>query len=789
MLTRSLKTKLSLAVLLPSVVLFALIGAASGYWRAHQLGAQLLDEQATKARLYARLLANPVWQADRETLRGIAEQMSGIADLVTFDVADEAGITLASYQAANPAPSASLNVRMEPITAAASDGRDERVGTLRVVFTDTSIQHFIHDELIWGLVAGLILLCTQIAGLTLAFRVIIRKPLDALVDAIRRADSAKPAGQVPVSTNDELGVVIDAFNQMQRRLEAHADRLRLVYDKSPGLLFYLDATGRFMAVSGFFAEALGYAPAEIVGKSLADLVLDLTPEQFERSLAMPLRSGEALTSLRLKVRTKLPGAFVHTLINTIPEVDVDGRLEGTFCVMTDISKQVEAQQEMSHQASHDQMTELPNRYLLIERIREGIARSHSDGNLLALVFIDIDRFKWVNDSFGHAFGDRLLQQVAARIERVVRRGDTAARFGGDEFVVVLPRVDDMATIHQIVSRLMADLALPFQIDNEQVLCTTSVGIACFPRDGQSAEQLLMQADMAMYQGKEEGRNTHRFYTPEMDLRAKSRIQLASEVALAREEKRLRLNYQPLIDMDSGQVVGYEALIRMISAHDGKVVMPGVFIPVAEDRGHIHDIGMWVIEQVVPLLAHWPVNDLAWPAPGHISVNVSPIQLRDPSFVGRVRAVLERHGVPAKRLALEITESCLVDADEGNMRALQGLSALGCPLAIDDFGTGFSSLASLKQFPFSVLKIDRSFVCGLTRESSAFDLIKTIVDIAGAFNMKLIAEGIETREELAVLTTLLPKGRMALGQGYLFAKPAPLPITGPAQLTEVTIEST
>lgn len=773
--TRSLKTKLSLAVLLPSVALFVLIGSLSGYWRAHQLGKQLVEEQAATARLYARLLATSVWQVDRETLRGIAEQMSGIADLVTFDVADEAGSTLASYQAVNSVNSSDHNVRVEPITATGSDGHVERVGTLRVVFSSTSIQRFIHDEMIWALVAGLILLGTQIAGLMLAFRVIIRRPLDALVDAIRSADSAKPAGLVPMSTNDELGVVIDAFNQMQRRLEAHADRLRLVYDKSPGLLFYLDATGNFMAVSGFFAEALGYAPNELVGRSLADLVLDLTPEQFERSLASSLRGGLALKSQHLKVRTKLPNGFVHTLINTIPEVNVDGHLEGSFCVMTDISKQVEAQDVMLHQASHDQMTELPNRYLLIERIREGIAQSHAEGALLALVFIDIDRFKWVNDSFGHAFGDQLLQQVASRIQHVVRRGDTAARFGGDEFVVVLPRVDDLTTINQVVTRLMADLVLPYQIDNEQIMCTTSVGIACFPGDGQTAEQLLMQADMAMYQGKEEGRNTHRFYSPDMDARAKSRIQLASEVALAREENRLRLNFQPLIDVDSGLVVGYEALVRMVSAHDGHVVMPNAFIPVAEDRGYIHEIGMWVVEQVVPLLAHWPLHDPAWPAPGHISVNVSPIQLRDPAFVGRVRDVLKRHGVAAERLALEITESCLVDADEANMRALHGLSALGCPLAIDDFGTGFSSLASLKQFPFSVLKIDRSFVSGLTRESSAFDLIKTIVDIAGAFNMKLIAEGIETGEELAVLTTILPKGRMALAQGYLFGRPAALPM--------------
>jgi diguanylate cyclase (GGDEF)-like protein len=431
-------------------------------------------------------------------------------------------------------------------------------------------------------------------------------------------------------------------------------------------------------------------------------------------------------------------------------------------VFSDISGIKRSQAQLAHQAQHDPLTGLPNRLLFKDRLEHALSRAERTGAPLALLFLDLDRFKHVNDTFGHAVGDQLLQEVSRRLEAAVRREDTVARLGGDEFTILLEdlrRPEDAAVLAR---KLLAALAEPCQIAGHDLRVTTSIGIGIHPRDGTTAAELLAHADAAMYLAKGDGRDGYRFYTPELTAAALQRVRLESELRGAIECNELLVHYQPQLELGSRRLVGAEALVRWRHPQNG-LMGPDHFIPAAEDSGLIVDIGAFVLREACRQAREWSEGGIGLDA---VAVNVSATQIRRSDFVGMVQAVLEETGLPASGLELEVTEDLILDLAEAGSDALHVLGGLGVRLAIDDFGRGCSSLARLGRLPIRRLKIDRSFVAALPADQAAAAVARAATALAGSLGLEVVAEGVETPAQAA----LLQQHGCRHAQGFLFGRP-------------------
>ncbi len=420
--------------------------------------------------------------------------------------------------------------------------------------------------------------------------------------------------------------------------------------------------------------------------------------------------------------------------------------------------------EMAHQALHDALTGLPNRLLVGERLEQALARSARSGTEVAVLFIDLDRFKLINDSRGHAAGDELLVTVAERLRRVVRADDVMARFGGDEFVVV---VEDRAAAFEasvMAERILAELRQPVIVDGQEVFLSASVGIATSDGIG-SPNSLLRDADAAMYRAKAKGRDRAEFFDATMQTEATEHLEIQSALHRAIERDELRVYYQPVIDLVSGAVAGVEALVRWQHPQHG-LVSPASFIPLAEDTGLIVPIGAWVLDQATDQLARW--RQQSWGRSLTVSVNLSARQLRQPELIPTLMASLLATGLDPGALCLELTETTFMEDAGSHRETLTGLRDLGLGLAIDDFGTGYSSLTYLKRFPVSVLKIDQAFVRGLGEDAADTAIVKSVIDLAHALGLVVVAEGVETADQMVYLRAL----GCDMGQGYYFARPQP-----------------
>jgi diguanylate cyclase (GGDEF)-like protein len=424
----------------------------------------------------------------------------------------------------------------------------------------------------------------------------------------------------------------------------------------------------------------------------------------------------------------------------------------------------EGQAKLQHLAHHDPLTGLPNRMLLRDRVTQALATATRRGEKVALMFIDLDRFKEVNDTLGHAVGDALLCHVAAEFTQLLREEDTVCRQGGDEFAIVLTDVDSPANAAQAVERVMTLSNQRVKIAGHDLPMSMSVGIAMFPQDGDDFDGLMQCADTAMYRAKASGRNAYRFYDPQMNVEASERSRLRWLLGHAIERDELHLVYQPYVNLRSGELAGAEALLRWTSAELG-AVGPDQFIPVAEDGGQIVEIGAWVLRQACAQAARWLREGLAVPS---VAVNLSILQFRHGDLVRQVADALRESGLPPQHLELEITESVLMNDTDRVLATADSLKALGVRLAIDDFGTGYSSLAYLQRLSVDKLKIDRSFVRSASTGKNATAIVRAIVDMARALELAVVAEGVETTAERDFLVGT----QCAMGQGWLFARPMP-----------------
>jgi diguanylate cyclase (GGDEF)-like protein/PAS domain S-box-containing protein len=432
---------------------------------------------------------------------------------------------------------------------------------------------------------------------------------------------------------------------------------------------------------------------------------------------------------------------------------------GWVATHEDITEQRQSEVKIEYMAHHDALTDLANRVLLNDRLEQALARIQND-QMVAVHHLDLDQFKAVNDTFGHPCGDKLLRIVAERLRCLVAEADTIARMGGDEFVIVQAAIADPADATSLAQRVIDALSEPYDIDGQQAVIGVSIGISVGPGDGSTPDKLLRNADLALYRAKSDGRGTFRFFEPAMDLQMQTRRVLEQDLRRALPGGEFELHYQPVVNLASKEISGFEALIRWNHPTKG-LVSPATFIPLAEEIGFIVPMGEWVIRQACATAAQWPDHL-------HVAVNISAIQFRSPGLMQVIVGALAASGLSPTRLEIEITESVLLHNKEATLAVLHQLRALGIRIAMDDFGTGYSSLTYLQSFPFDKIKIDRSFVKNITENSSSLNIVRAVAALANGMGMTATAEGVETAEQLHSIAS---EGCTEM-QGFLFSKPLP-----------------
>ena len=419
-------------------------------------------------------------------------------------------------------------------------------------------------------------------------------------------------------------------------------------------------------------------------------------------------------------------------------------------------------QKMSHLAQFDFLTDLPNRLLLNDRLTQAVSVANRHHQVLAVLFVDVDRFKHVNDSLGHLIGDKLLLSIAERLVASVRGSDTVSRQGGDEFVILLSSVAHAPDAALSAEKILSVAQMPYRVDGHDLQITLSVGISIYPDDGIDAETLVNNADIAMLNAKDNGRNNYQFFRPVMNERALERQSIEGSLRHAVDRGEFVLHYQPKLDLATETLTGAEALIRWHQPQRG-YVLPKDFIPIAEQCGYIVPIGRWVLREVCRQRRSWNDGNLA-PVP--VAVNISAVELRSNNFVDHVRTILEETRLDPQFLEFELTETSIMQDPESTIAVLRALKDIGIRLTLDDFGTGYSSLSYLKRFPIDALKIDKSFVRGLCSDSDDSKLVSAVINLGRSFHLRVIAEGIETREQFLALQAQ----NCAEGQGYYFERP-------------------
>ena len=534
-----------------------------------------------------------------------------------------------------------------------------------------------------------------------------------------------------------------------------------------------EASGQIVLWNPAATEIFGYSPSEALDMNVEVLVPDHLKERHRAGLLRYQETGhgryvDSAELLELPA-TRKDGALVwiEMTLNPIEPPDHTGLAEKGFvlAIVRDVSKRRVMEEQLSHKASHDSLTGLPNRALFVDRLEHALAHTAQNRRQLAILFMDLDDFKYVNDTLGHEAGDRLLAMVAKRLQRSLRDQDTLARFGGDEFAVLVEDVmSGHAAVH-VAERILKLLAPPFSLAQEELRVSASVGVALsFHATGDQWGTLLSKADAAMYEAKRKGKARYAIYDPATHLRSRERLRTGNQLKVALERSQFSLHYQPRVDLRTGTIVHMEALLRWHHPQRG-IVLPSEFIPLAEETGSIISLGRWVLEEACSQIRRW--QELYPRAPDLVAdVNLSARQFHQPDLGGGVAEILNESGLDPSHLELEITESVLMEDAPSTVASLKQLKDLGVSVAIDDFGTGYSSLSYLKHLPVDTLKIDRSFISGLNTDLEDEVLVSGMINLAHALGLMVVAEGVETEQQAARLKAM----GCELAQGYQFYRP-------------------
>jgi diguanylate cyclase (GGDEF)-like protein/PAS domain S-box-containing protein len=537
----------------------------------------------------------------------------------------------------------------------------------------------------------------------------------------------------------ERRVIGEALREAERRY-------RSIFEHATEGIFQTTPDGRYLHANPALARIYGYDSAEQLMATLRDIECDLYVEPTRRQQFIALMQAEGkVVGFESQVYRR-DGRIIWIAENARAVHGPNGELQFYEGTVTDITERKEYEVKLRHQATHDALTGLPNRTLLLDRLEQALHFAERDGRMVALAFIDLDQFKLINDTLGHLAGDALLGEVAARLRRSVREADTIARLGGDEFVLVCTQMHNEEEVARSLQRILETVSQPWLTGGAKFAIGCSIGVSLFPRDGRNAETLLKHADSAMYKAKEAGRNNYQFFTPELNRRAAERLELENSLRGALERQEFLLHYQPRVTLQNGETVGLEALVRWRLPGRG-LVSPARFIPVAEETGLILPIGEWVLRTACAQAVAWQRR--GW-RPVKVSVNISPRQFREEGLADMVAAILAETGLAPQWLELELTESLVMHEPARFTSMLHDLKALGVEIAVDDFGTGYSSLNHLKRFPVDWLKIDQSFVRDLAKGGDDASIVQAIISLGHDLGLGVVAEGVETREQFEFL---------------------------------------
>jgi len=745
-----------------------------------RVGEELRLRAAAVAEELATAVAVPTLTLDRAAIERVGNQFATDATIVNLSVHTLSGEELFSFKRSDT-PNDQLTrsaLRQIRATAGALGGASHSVGEVAVTVraaqaTDGSarvelrLASMRRDQLVKGLIAaGALGAIALIAGLALAWWAGRRllQPLAQLVKGAERITQGDYSRPLDVGRRDEIGDLQAALERMRHKLRQNTvskNYITHVLSSMTDAVFVTSPDGVIRMANHAACKLMSFGEEELVGRSIASILAEDQRADFDLL--------QAAQETRETVVHTRQGQSIPVLLSGSAISSDDPQYQGTIFVARNITDRKRAERRIRYLARYDALTKVPNRMQFQHLLQQAIARALRSKQALALLYIDMDRFKEINDTFGHSAGDRALEILAERLGQTVPKDTVTGRLAGDEFALFIENLpvdeDNRGTVAQFARKLLADISRAFQVSNQEVYLTGSVGIALCPRDATNVIDIIRNADAAMYHAKQNGGNSFSFYSPEMNAAAVERLMLKSKLRRALERDEFLVRYQPKVDLRDGRIVGAEALLRWRLPGHGDIP-PGQFIPLAEETNLILEVGEWVLNRVC---MDYRELQASVETPGRISLNLSLKQLRQASFILRFRSVFRKHGVAPSNFELEITETTLMADAKRTVRLLDELYAMGLHLSIDDFGTGYSSLSALQQFPIGTLKVDQSFVRDVGDDESDATIVRTIIDMGRSLGMDVVAEGIESTTHLSFLRA----HHCPFGQGRLFGEPCTL----------------
>jgi len=770
---QSIKKKLMFVVAMTAGIVVLITFLFSTINDANSARESANKDLVTLADVVARNSASAITFDDAIAAKETLDALQADSSILTADILDKQGNQFASYVNNNHEKSSWLHTLAifealmieRPIVE-----NKKQIGTIRVTAD--------YDHVFADVVVRMV---TNLLGIVIAFVIgycFLKREVKHVLEPVERLTSAigkiiehqQYTHRVKKVSSDELGNLTDGFNLMLNQIELRDAKLRQsdeALSQTLEAIALLDVDLQYQYVNPAFVALFGYQLEE-----LADKPFSLIPTENENKLTkneiflIAKRKGSYRGELTLKTKS---GQLLPISMHVSPIKSDQGDITGYVTVASDISEKKQAEEWILRQANYDSVTSLPNRHMFYKRLETEVNASNQTGNPFALMFLDLDDFKEVNDSIGHDMGDLLLKEVGVRLLSCLRAADTIgregtiARLGGDEFTIILNHFKTNDDINVIVQRILQVLTRPFQLGAYVVNISASIGVTIYPQDASDAESLIKNADQTMYDAKNKGRNTHSFFTPSIQEASAKRREMTQDIRIAIEQEQFSLVYQPIVDLTTHQIHKAEALLRWNHPLNG-VVSPAEFIPVAEKAGLIVDIGNWVFYKVAEQLAAWRKTI---DSDFQVSINKSPVQFYDKSnkhedWFDYLNAL----GIPGSGLVVEITEGLMLDKNPEVSEKLLAFRDSGIQVAVDDFGTGYSSLSYLKKFDVDYIKIDQSFVRNLSADSEDMVLCEAIIVMAHKLGLKVIAEGIETAEQRDLLMAV----GCDYGQGYLFSRP-------------------